>query len=97
MNPIEIAHNAHLQALKSLSILKEYEMHIYELIQENNYAEIIKEKEKYYKIVDSLTVLISHLHEKYEAFSPQEQSSEEGQTLHRLFLNTANLDETLMP
>ena len=58
---------------------------------------IIKEKEKYYKIVDSLTVLISHLHEKYEAFSPQEQSSEEGQTLHRLFLNTANLDETLMP
>ena len=97
MNTIEIAHNAHLQALKSLSILKEYEMHIYELIQENNYAEIVKEKEKYYKIVDSLTVLIYHLNEKYEALSLKERSSEEGQTLSRLFLNMEHFKQTLMP
>ena len=97
MNPIEIAHSAHLQALRSLRVLKDRELHIQELIKEKNYAEIVKEKRNYQKIVASLKELIQHLKEQYDGFDMEKRTSEEGQTLRRLFLNTANLDETLMP
>lgn len=97
MNPIEIAHSAHLQALRSLRVLKDRELHIQELIKEKNYAEIVKEKRNYQKIVKSLKELIQHLKEQYDGFDMEKRTGEEGQTLRRLFLNTANLDETLMP
>lgn len=97
MNPIEISHSAHLQALRSLRVLKDRELHIHKLIKEKNYAEIVKEKRNYQKIVASLKELIQHLKEEYHGFDMERRTSEEGQTLRRLFLNTANLDETLMP
>ena len=97
MNPIDIAHNAHLQALRSLRVLKDRELHIHELIKEKNYAEIVKEKRNYQKIVSSLKELIQQLKAQYHGFDMEKRTSKEGQTLHRLFLNTANLDETLMP
>jgi hypothetical protein len=94
MNPKKIAHNAHLQSLR---LLNNRELHIDELIKEKNYAEIVNEKRNYQKIVKSLEELIHPLKEKYTGYDIQARTSKEGQILRRLFLNTANLEETLMP
>jgi ABC-type phosphate transport system auxiliary subunit len=94
MNPKEIVHNAHLQALR---LLNNRELYIDELIKEKNYAEIVNEKRNYQKIVKSLEEQIHPLKEKYTGYDMQARTSKEGQILRRWFLNTANLEETLMP
>jgi ABC-type phosphate transport system auxiliary subunit len=94
MSPKEIAHNAHLQSLR---LLNNRELHIDELIKEKNYAEIVNEKRNYQKIVKSLEDLIHPLKEKYTGYDMQARTSKEGQILRRWFLNTANLEKTLMP
>ena len=67
MKSISIAHQAHLQALRALSNLKERELHIHELIKEKNYSAIVNEKKHYNKIVETLKDLIRSLKKDYDA------------------------------
>ncbi len=97
MNRIEMAHEAHYQALRSLSFLKERENRIYALMATNDYAGIVKEKKCYIELVEKLKELLNHYKDRYETFDDKEKAEEEGITLRRLFLNFKYLDETLMP
>jgi hypothetical protein len=97
MKSISIAHQAHLQALRALSNLKERELHIHELIKEKNYSAIVKEKKHYNKIVETLKDLIRSLKKDYNALNTEEKLSEAGQTLRRIFVNLEHFDDTIMP